>query len=285
MAEKQITEIWETLTALIALYGFSLIGAIVILIIGLWFSGFMARLTRKMMSRSSKIDPTLIEFITSLVRYAIIVFTVIAVLGKFGVQTASLVAVVGALGLAIGLALQGTLANFAAGVMLLLFRPFKVGHYVDAGGISGTVHAITLFSTEMDTPDNVRITVPNSQIWGQSIRNFSYHDTRRLDLNYGISYSHDIDKALSVMKQVAEADSRALKNPAINVFTDQLMDNSVRLGIRIWCASGDYWALKWDMNKAIKQAFEGAGIDLPFPQRTLIIQGEQSDEKLLSQET
>lgn len=283
MAEEQLTEIWDKLAGLLALYGMSLIGAIVILIVGLWFSGFMANMTRRLMSRSSKIDATLTGFVSSMVRYAIIVFTVIAVLGKFGVQTASLVAVVGALGLAVGLALQGTLANFAAGVMLLLFRPFKAGHYVDAGGIAGTVKAITLFSTEMDTPDNIRITVPNGQIWGQSIRNFSHHDTRRLDVGCGISYDDDIDKALDVMKKVAAADSRVLKDPEINAFTDQLADSSVNLVVRVWCASGDYWALKWDLNKAVKQAFDKAGIDIPFPHQSLIIKGNRSDEVFAKQ--
>ncbi len=284
MAEEQLKEIWNNLAEILALYGMSLVGAIIILIIGLWFSGFMAKMTRRLMSRSSKIDATLTGFVSSMVRYAIIVFTIIAVLGKFGVQTASLVAVVGALGLAVGLALQGTLANFAAGVMLLLFRPFKAGHYVDAGGIAGTVRTITLFSTELDTPDNIRITVPNGQIWGQSIRNFSHHNTRRLDVGCGISYSDDIDKALAVMKQVAEADSRVLKEPAVNAFTDQLADSSVNLVVRVWCASSDYWALKWDMNKAVKQAFDEAGIDIPFPQRTLIIKGNLPAEASTTQE-
>ncbi|GEQ97952.1 mechanosensitive ion channel protein [Iodidimonas gelatinilytica] len=273
MDQEQIKHLWETALGLITTYGISVIGAIVILVIGLWVAGIASRAVTRMMGRSKKIDPTLTGFFASLVKYAIILFTIIAVLQKFGVQTTSLVAVVGALGLAVGLALQGTLANFAAGVMLLLFRPFRVGQYVDAGGIAGTVQGISLFSTEMDTPDNVRITVPNGQIWGQSIRNFSHHATRRLDVPCGISYSDDVDKAMEIMKSTVMADSRVLGDPAPTVFVDSLGDNSVNLVARFWCNAPDYWQMKWDSTKAIKQAFDKAGIDIPFPQRMLHVAG------------
>lgn len=269
MEREEIEGLVAKMLALLTEYGMSVVGALVILVIGLWVSGVVARSIRRLMGRSKKIDPTLTGFVSSLVKYAIVVFTIVAVLEKFSVKTTSLVAVLGALGLAVGLALQGTLANFAAGVMLLIFRPFKVGHYVDAGGIAGTVREITLFSTELDTPDNVRITVPNGQIWGASIRNFSYHATRRLDIPCGIAYSDDVDKAFDVLRRLAAADMRVLKDPAPDIFVDSLADNSVNLVLRFWCETAVYWQLKWDMTKAIKQAFDENGIDIPFPQHTI----------------
>lgn len=274
MDEQQVVEIWDKISGTVATYGMSVVGAIIILIAGLWLSGVAGKGMRRLLGRSGKIDPTVIGFFASMVRYAVIIVTILAVLDRFGVETTSLIALLGAAGLAVGLALQGTLANFAAGIMLLIFRPFKVGHYVDAGGIAGTVKEISLFFTDMDTPDNVRITVPNSQIWGQSIRNFSFNATRRIDIPCGIAYEGDIDKALGVMRQIADAESRVLADPAATVFVDALADSSVNLVLRIWCAAADYWQLKWDLTKAVKQGFDGAGIDIPFPQRTLHIRGD-----------
>ncbi|WP_281301921.1 MULTISPECIES: mechanosensitive ion channel domain-containing protein [unclassified Iodidimonas] len=279
MDAQALEDLWQTALQLLTAYGLSAVGAVVILIIGLYVAGLADRTVRKIMGRSEKIDQTLTGFVSSLVRYAIILFTIIAVLQKFGVQTASLVAVVGALGLAIGLALQGTLANFAAGVMLLIFRPFKVGQYVDAGGIAGTAKSISLFSTDLDTPDNIRITIPNGQIWGQSIRNFNFHETRRLDIPCGISYGDDLDRAMAVMQATISADPRVLADPAINVLVDGLGDSSVNLIARFWCASADYWQLKWDMTKAVKLAFDREGIEIPFPQRTVHVAGNAPLQK------
>jgi len=267
----------ETAVNLATSYGMSVLGAIIILIVGLWFSRAVSRMTRRLMSKSERIDPTLIGFVASLVKYAIIIFTVVAVLEKFGVQTTSLIAVLGAAGLALGLALQGTLANFAAGVMLLLFRPFKAGQYVDAGGTAGTVREITLFFTEMDTPDNVRITVPNGQVWGQAIRNYSHNETRRLDIGCGISYADDIAKAMAVLERLAETEERVMKDPAPATFVDALADSSVNLVLRVWCSAADYWQLKWDMTRAVKEAFDADGIDIPFPQRTVHLRSEAAD--------
>jgi len=272
--DTELDGIFQTLTELATTYGVSVLGAIVILVIGLWLSGAVSRAIRRWMGRSGRIDSTLTGFVASLVKYAIVIFTVVAVLEKFGIQTTSMIAVLGAAGLALGLALQGTLSNFAAGVMLLIFRPFKAGQYVDAGGTAGTIREITLFFTEMDTPDNVRITVPNGQVWGQAIRNFSYNETRRLDIGCGISYGDDIGKAMTVLQRLAEADPRVMDDPAAATFVDALADSSVNLVLRLWCAAGDYWQLKWDLTRAVKDAFDAEGIEIPFPQRTVHHRGE-----------
>ncbi|MEK9662077.1 MAG: mechanosensitive ion channel domain-containing protein [Alphaproteobacteria bacterium] len=255
------------MSALIASYGLSVVGAIIILIVGLWFSGWARRVTEQGLARTGKVDATLSSFFGSLVKYTIIAFTVIAVLSEFGVQTASLVAVFGAAGLAIGLALQGTLGNVAAGVMLLLFRPFKVGDYIDGAGVSGTVKSISLFVTELATPDNVQIIAPNSQMWGAAIKNFSAHPTRRVDFLIGIDYGDDINTAIATLTRVSEGDSRAHKDPAPFIVVGELGDSSVNLIVRLWVDAGDYWGVKFDLTKAFKEQLEADGISIPFPQQ------------------
>lgn len=250
----------------LALWGIKVIAALAILIVGWLAAGWVKGVVAKLLGKSGKVDATLIGFLSSLAKYAVLVFTVVAVLAQFGVQTASIIAVLGALGLAVGLALQGTLSHIASGVMLLLFRPFKVGDFVDAGGISGTVKAITLFTTELATGDNVQILVPNGKVWGQAIRNFSFHDTRRCDLLIGISYDDDIEKAISAVKAVIGKDERVLKDPEAMVAVAELGESSVDLTIRMWCEKADYWALKFDMNKALKEALEKGGFSIPYPQ-------------------
>lgn len=254
---------------LTAQYGMSVLGALIILIIGFWAAGFFKRLTQKALDKSGRIDKTITIFMAGVVRYAILILTIVAVLDRFGVETTSLVALLGAAGLAVGLAMQGTLSNIAAGVMLLFFRPFRVGDFVDAGGISGTVDSINLFTTDMNTADNVHIVVPNSKIWGQAITNYSHNETRRLDIPVGISYSSDIDRALEVARKVVTADERVLDEPAPVFATGELADSSVNLIIRGWTRTGDFWQAKWDLTKAIKEAFDREGIDIPFPHRTV----------------
>lgn len=262
--------------ALVATYGLSVIGAIAVLIFGWIFAGLASTAVGKALSKLPKVDETLRGFLASTVRYLVLIFTALAVLNQFGVQTTSIIAVLGAASLAIGLALQGTLSNVAAGVMLLLFRPFKVGDYVEAAGLSGTVKSITLFVTELATPDNVQILAPNGQIWGAAIKNYSFHATRRLDMVLGISYEDDIDKAVGLVEQMAEADSRVHADPAPMVVVGELADNSVNLVIRLWCNAGDYWPLKFDMTKALKQRMDKEGISIPYPQRTLHLVGNAS---------
>jgi len=251
------------------------LAAIVILVIGFRIAGWLRDLLLKLMGKTERMDPAVAKFLANLAKYLVIAFTIIMVLEQFGVETTSLIAVLGAAGLAVGLALQGTLSNVAAGVMILMFRPFKIGQYVDAGGIAGSVKEIGLFTTELDTPDNVRITVPNSDIWGKAITNYSFHGQRRLDISCGIGYGDDIAKARQVMLDTAKADGRVLGDPQPTAFVDSLGDSSVNLTVRFWCTSADYWQLKWDMTEAIKCAFDKEKIEIPFPQRvvTMIAQG------------
>jgi small conductance mechanosensitive channel len=258
-------------------YGVSVVAAIVILILGLWFAGWSKRTVQKMLNRRENMDLMLSGFLSSLVKYIIIAFTLIAVLGKFGVQTTSLIAVLGAAGLAIGLALQGTLSNVAAGVMLLIFRPFKVGDYVDAGGIAGTVKDVTLFTSELSTPDNVQIIVPNAQIWGAAIKNFSGYSTRRVDLAVGISYGDNIDDAFKAVQETIEGDSRVHKDPAPMVAVTNLGDSSVDLTVRVWTNGSDFWAVKFDLTKAIKEKLDASGIEIPFPQRVVHMQKDAAE--------
>lgn len=265
---EQVNGLIDQVVELVALYGLKVIGAIAILIVGLFVAGRIAAFTRKGLARSS-VDPMLQGFISSLVKYTVLAVTVIAVLNQFGVQTASLIAVLGATGLAIGLALQGTLSNVAAGVMLLLFRPFKVGDYIEVAGQAGTVKDVSLFTSELATPDNVQIIVPNGQVWGASIVNYSYHPTRRLDMALGIAYEDDIGKAKSAVEEVIKADSRCKEDPAPLVAVSNLGESSVDFVIRIWCEAGDYWDLKWDLTRAIKERMDTEGITIPYPQRVV----------------
>lgn len=262
----------ETLMAQGIDLGLSVLSAITILIIGMWIAGIVRGRLLAVLGKSEKVDDTVSQFLASLAKYVIIIVTVIAILDQFGVETTSLVAVVGAAGLAIGLALQGTLSNVAAGVMLLIFRPFKVGNFVEVAGHAGVVKAITLFVTEMDTGDNVRITIPNSAVWGSSIKNYNHHDTRRLDLVFGIGYGADINKAMELIGKALAADDRAHKDPEPVVAVSNLGDSSVDIMVRVWCAGSDYWALKWDTLKAVKESFDKADVDIPYPTQTLHIE-------------
>jgi len=263
----------EEAQMLVTTYGLSVIGAIAVLVFGWILAGLASKGVRKALSKVPKVDETLRGFMASTVRYLILIFTALAVLNQFGVETTSIIAVLGAASLAIGLALQGTLSNVAAGVMLLLFRPFKVGDYVEAAGLAGTVKSITLFVTELATPDNVQILAPNSQIWGSAIKNYSFHATRRVDMVLGISYEDDVDKAVGLVEEMAKADSRVHADPAPMVVVGELADSSVNIVIRLWCNAGDYWPLKFDMTKALKQRMDAEGVSIPYPQRTLHVVG------------
>ena len=273
---QRAAELADTLVVLISTYGLSVIGAIVILIVGWIAAGWISGAIGKAMERTGKVEVTLQGFVRSLVRYGILAFTIIAVLNQFGVQTASLIAVLGAAGLAIGLALQGTLGHVAAGVMLLLFRPFKVGDYIEAAGIAGTVKAITLFTTELATPDNVKIVVPNGKLWDQAVVNYSGHSTRRVDLVMGIDYSDDIATAEKTILSTIAQDPRVHQDPAPFVAVSELAASSVNFVIRIWCDAGDYWGLKFDMTRKLKENFDAAGLSIPFPQQTMHIAGGEA---------
>ncbi len=247
-------------------WGLQVLGAVAVLIIGRWLAAFLRRGTRHALERA-RVDASLVPFLSSLVYYLALSVVVIAVLNLFGIQTTSLIAVLGAAGLAVGLAMQGTLSNFAAGVMLLLFRPFRIGDYVEVGGSAGSVAEIGLFSTVLDTLDNVRITVPNSAVYGAVIKNYSANDERRNDLVVGISYSDDIGKALAAIQQVLDADGRVLRDPAPVIAVGELGESSVKLVVQPWCRKEDYGPLRLDLIRALKEGVEAAGCHIPFPQR------------------
>ncbi len=250
-------------------WGMSVVGAVLILVVGFLAAGWLSRAVGRTLDRMDRLDLTLRRFAASLVRYLVLIITGLAVLAQFGVQTASLITVLGAAGLAIGLALQGTLSSVAAGVMLLLFLPIRVGHVVDVAGHMGSVRAITLFVTELDALDNVRVVIPNAQVWGAAVINFSINDTRRCDMVIGVGYEGDIEQAMVVIRGLIEADARHMGAPAPFVAVTGLGDNAVDITVRVWCASSDYFAMRVDLFKNIKLALDAAGISIPYPQRTV----------------
>jgi len=259
-------DIVESLVTLVSTWGLQVLGALAVLILGRWIAGMVRNAARRSLERT-KTDASLIPFLSSLTYYLVLAVVLIAVLNLFGIETTSLIAVLGAAGLAVGLALQGTLSNFAAGVMILLFRPFRVGDYVEIAGSAGAVAEIGIFTTTLNTPDNVQITVPNSGVFGETIKNYSANDNRRNDLVVGISYADDIGKAIEVMSGVLAADNRVLKDPAPVIAVSELGDSSVNLVVRPWCRKEDYWALRFDLTRALKESLESGGCSIPFPQR------------------
>ncbi len=259
-----MAELFEQLGPFGAL-AYNVVKAIIVLIGGWLTARVISRFVRRRVNASPRIDNTVGNFAASIVRWLILTVTIIAVLNLFGVEATSLVAVLGAATLAIGLALQGTLSDVAAGVLIIIFRPYKLGQYVDIDGTSGTVKDINLFLTELTTPDNVQIIMPNGKAWGSVISNYSSNPTRRLDLTFGIDYGDDIGKASAVIEKVAGADDRVHKDPAPWVRVLNLGDSSVDLGVRLWCNAGDYWELKFKMIRQVKEAFDKAGISIPYP--------------------
>ena len=260
------SNIVSKLTELMSAWGLKVLGALVVLVVGLMVAKSVRKGMRRAMAKSGRIDDTLIPFISGIVYYILLAALLIAVLQMFGIQTTSLVAVLGAAGLAIGLALQGTLSNFAAGVMLLVFRPFKVGDFVEAGGVSGSVKEIGIFSTVMFTPDNIKIVMPNSAVNGQTIKNYTANDTRRNDMTMGVSYDDDLGKARDVILKVLGADERVLEEPAPVVAVSELADSSVNFVVRPWCKKEDYWDLRFDLLRNMKEELEAAGCSIPYPQ-------------------
>ena len=244
--------------------------ALIVLIIGWIAAGTISGYVRRRVNANPEIDNTIGNFIASILRWVILLVVLIAVLNLFGIEATSLVAIMGAATLAIGMALQGTLADLAAGFMLILFRPYKLGDYVEVAGSSGTVRDINMFVTELVTPDNVQIIVPNGQAWGAIITNYSAHDTRRLDLAFGIDYGDDADQAMAIILGLAEADGRVHGDPAPWARVTNLGDSSVDISVRLWCDAGDYWELKFHMTKAVKEAFDAAGVSIPYPHQVEI---------------
>ncbi|WP_027257948.1 mechanosensitive ion channel family protein [Leisingera aquimarina] len=239
--------------------------ALVVLILGWIAAGWISSAVRRRINKTPQIDPTLGNFAASVVRWVLLLVVLVAVLGIFGIEATSLVAMLGAATLAIGLALQGTLSDLAAGFMLILFRPYKIGQFVDIGGTSGTVKDLNLFITELATPDNVQIIVPNGQAWGAIITNFSHHDTRRVDMVFGIDYGDSADTAKSIILEQASTDARVLQDPEPWVRVTNLGDSSVDLTARVWCEAADYWEVKFALTQGVKEAFDAKGISIPYP--------------------
>lgn len=246
-------------------WGVSGIQALIVFIVGRWLARKLVGLSGKAMTRS-KMDVMLVNFVESMLYWLLLLIVVVAALSQLGVDTTSMIALLGAAGLAVGLALKDTMSNFAAGVLLLIFRPFRVGDYITAGGVSGTVEKIHIFTSTIITPDNREIIVPNSAIYGDVITNFSARETRRVDMTFGISYSDDISKAKEVMMSVISSHEKSLADPAPLVAVSELADSSVNFTVRVWCKKEDYWTVFFDCQEKVKVALEGAGISIPFPQ-------------------
>jgi len=251
---------------LIAVFGVRVVAAIATFVIGRWVAAILKRIIVGLMNKS-KVEPTLVSFVGNVSHAALLVFVALAALGQLGIQTASFVAIIGAAGLAVGLALQGSLANFAAGVLMIIFKPFKVGDFVDAGGTMGTVEDIQIFTTQMKTPDNKTIIIPNASITSGAITNFSSKPTRRVDMTFGVSYTDDTDKVKRVIQEVLDADERILKDPTPTIGLVELADSSVNFAVRPWVNAGDYWGVFFDINEKMKKRFDAEGISIPFPQR------------------
>ncbi|MFZ2619337.1 MAG: mechanosensitive ion channel family protein [Alphaproteobacteria bacterium] len=258
---------WEMLLDPLTQYGLQLLAAAAILVIGWWIANRTYHWSLLAMKKA-KLDMTLGKFLASMLRYTILGFTLIAVLGKFGVQTASLIALLGAAGLAIGLALQGTLSHVASGVMLLIFRPFKVGDYIEVGSHgSGSVDEIGLFMTTIDTPQNVRITIPNSLLWSGAIRNFNAHNKRRLDVTLTLGYADNIALALKTLQDTLAKHPKTLPEPAPQATIDALGETTITIATRSWCKRADFGDYKADIHRAIVEKLAEAGISLPFAER------------------
>lgn len=260
-----ITDWFSNNSDLMFEYSMNIIWAILILFVGNIAVRLVANSVGKLMKKR-RMDKAVIDFVHAIVRYLLFILVLIAALGKLGVQTASVVAVIGAAGLAVALALQGSLSNFAAGVLIVAFRPFKSGDYVEVGGIAGSVSSIQIFQTILNSPDNKMIVVPNSSIIGGPITNYSRHKIRRIDLMIGVSYNADLRKTRKVLKDLLESDERVLKDPAVTVEVHTLADSSVNFVVRPWVKTEEYWPVYWDMMLRIKETLDENGIEIPFPQ-------------------
>ena len=258
----------EQILTLVTAYGLDFVAAILTLIFGIWLSRRASRLTVDWLSRVDRVDRTLVPIMAALVRYAGLTLTIVITLGNFGVETTSIIAVLGAAGLAVGLALQGTLSNVAAGLMLLFLRPFRIGDWVEAAGVSGSVREIGLFTTTIDTFDNVYISIPNSSIWSSNIINHARYGTRRMDLDIGIGYDSSLDTAETALMSLA-ADPRVLSDPAPRFLVVSYGDSAINIRLRAYASYDDFFDLYWDLNRRLKGVLDEHGIEIPFPQRVI----------------
>ena len=263
-------EVWQMVKTQGVDLGINIALAILIFYVGKVVVGFIIRALGKVM-QARDVDKTLETFLCNFLRMALMVVVIIAAISQIGIQTTSFIAIFGAAGLAVGLALQGSLSNFAAGVLIVLFRPYRVGDFVEAAGIAGSVEQVQILTTILKTPDNKQIIVPNSQIMDSVITNYSANDTRRVDMVFGVSYGDDLDKVHSVLKEMVEAEDRILDDPACTIAVSELADSSVNFVVRPWVKTEDYWGVHFDLTEAIKKRFDKEGISFPFPQQDVYI--------------
>ncbi|MBL0459084.1 mechanosensitive ion channel [Aeromonas enteropelogenes] len=249
-------------------YAVNIAAALLTLLVGYIAANLISGGVVKVM-KSRKLDTTITEFVGSILKYAILVFVVIAALGRVGVQTASFVAIIGAAGLAIGLALQGSLSNFAAGFLLIIFRPIKAGEFIEVAGTAGVVQSVQLFTTTLTSGDNKMVVVPNSAILNGTIVNYSRMDTRRVDMTFGIGYGSDLRKAKQILERLVNEEPRILKDPAATIAVAALADSSVNIVVRPWVKTGDYWGVWFDVHEKVKLTFDAEGIEIPFPQMVM----------------
>ncbi len=259
-------EILNKVYQLLTVYGLKVIAALAIFVIGRWVAKLIRKLVDRVMTRG-EVDPTLINFTTSMVYIALLAFIVVAALGQLGIQTTSFIAILGAAGLAVGLALQGSLSNFAAGFLLIIFRPFKVGDLIEGAGVFGVVEAVQIFTTQLKTADNKTVIVPNAKLTEDNIVNWTVKGTRRVDMVFGIGYEDDIDKARSLMAEIIAADDRIFADPEPQISVSELADSSVNFVVRPWVKVSDYWGVYFDLTEKIKKAFDANGVSIPYPQR------------------
>jgi Small-conductance mechanosensitive channel len=263
--EEMVAGVTEVAVTWLQENALSLVLALAIFIIGRWVASILANVVHAILTRS-KVDDILVDFLSGIAKSILVLFVIIAALGQLGIDTTSLIALLGAAGLAVGLALKDSLQNFASGVMLILFRPFKSGDFVDAGGVTGIVERITVFSTTMRTGDNKEVIVPNGLIYGGTITNFSARETRRVDMVFGIGYDADLLKAKNILIEMLEKDERVLADPAPVVAVSELADSAVNFVVRPWVKSADYWGVYWDMHENVKLRFDSENISIPYPQ-------------------
>lgn len=270
----QVSQLWAQVQDIGVVWGLKVIAAIAIFIIGRWVAMGVRKGVHRVMEKTAT-DPIIVGFVGSISYIALLAFVIIAALGQLGIQTTSFIAILGAAGLAIGLALQGSLANFAAGFLMIMFRPFRVGDFIEGAGVAGVVESIQIFTTTMKTGDNKTIIIPNAKLSGDNIINYSAKPTRRVDMTVGVAYDADLSNVRDVLKDIISKESRIHADPEPLIAVAELADSSVNLVVRVWTDTGDYWAVMFAMNETIKNRFGAEGIGIPFPQRDLhIVSGQ-----------
>jgi small conductance mechanosensitive channel len=267
---EDVSQLWIQVQGIATDWGIKVLAALAIFVIGRWVAMGIRNGLKRMMEKG-RADPIIIGFVCSIAYIALLAFVVIAALGQLGIQTTSFIAILGAAGLAVGLALQGSLANFAAGFLMIIFRPFKVGDFIEGAGVAGVVMEIQVFTTTLKTGDNKTIIIPNAKISGDNIINYSAQETRRVDMTVGVAYDADLSEVRDVLNDIISKDERILSDPPSQVAVAELADSSVNFIVRVWTKSGDYWGVKFDTTETIKNRFDAAGIGIPFPQRDIHI--------------